>query len=120
MEKKMMVIAGLVTMVVVLNVCPANGRCDAEITEMLPCGSFIMGPAIGKPPPECCEGVKKVLDGANNEAKRRSLCQCLKDEAIGAGLRIIPGKLKNITGPCEIKLPIPKSPNVDCKKIPVF
>ncbi|KAL6198469.1 hypothetical protein ACLB2K_028258 [Fragaria x ananassa] len=79
-----------------------------------------MGPAIGKPPPECCEGVKKVLDGANNEAKRRSLCQCLKGEAIGAGLRIIPGKLRNITGPCEIKLPIPKSPNVDCKKIPVF
>ncbi|XP_050368807.1 non-specific lipid-transfer protein AP10-like [Argentina anserina] len=120
MEKQIMLFSGLAIMVVILNACPAIGQCDADIVEMLPCATFVMGPAVGKPPPECCEGVKLVLDKADNEEKRRSLCQCLKDEAIKAEVKIIPEKLMNITGPCEIKVPIPTDPNVDCKTVPVF
>ncbi|XP_062013765.1 non-specific lipid-transfer protein 1-like [Rosa rugosa] len=120
MEKKMMTFAGLVIMVVVLNACPAIGGCDAELVKLLPCATFVMGPAVGKAPPECCEGVKNVLHGADTNEKRRSLCQCLKDTAVGAEVKITPEKLKNVTDPCGVEVPIPGIISFDCNTIPVF
>ncbi|PRQ28317.1 putative plant lipid transfer protein/Par allergen [Rosa chinensis] len=114
MEKKMMTFAGLVIMVVVLNACPAIGGCDEALVELLPCATFVLGPGVGEPPSLCCAGLKHVVAGADTSEKRRSLCQCLKEKAVGAGVKVDPEKLKHVTDACGVKIPIPIDPNVDC------
>nr|XP_004295302.2 PREDICTED: non-specific lipid-transfer protein-like [Fragaria vesca subsp. vesca] len=120
MEKKMMAFFGLVITVVLLNACPAIGECYGELVELLPCATFIMGPGIGQPPEMCCSGMQHVVAEADTIEKRRSICQCLKDKAVGASVKVDPEKIKHTTKACGVKIPIPIDPNVDCNTIPMF
>lgn len=109
-----MCFAGLVIMAIVLNACPAIGGCEEALLELLPCASFVLGPGTGDPGTMCCAGIKLVVSGADTTEKRRSLCQCLKDKAVGSGVKVDPAKLKHIPDACGVKIPIPLDPNVDC------
>ncbi|XP_062014823.1 non-specific lipid-transfer protein 3-like [Rosa rugosa] len=120
MEKKIMTFAALVIMVVVLNACPAIGGCDEALVELLPCATFVMGPAEGTPPPACCEGMKHVVGGADTAENRRSLCQCLKDTAVKNEVKIKPENIKHAVDACGVKILVPIDPNIDCSKIPAF
>ncbi|XP_050371572.1 non-specific lipid-transfer protein-like [Argentina anserina] len=115
-----MAFAGLVTMVIVLNASPTIGECYGALVELLPCATFVMGPGLRQPPEMCCSGMQHVVAGADTTEKRRSLCQCLKDHAVAASVKVDPAKIKHATEVCGVEIPILLDPNVDCSKIDAF
>ncbi|KAJ9176657.1 hypothetical protein P3X46_011943 [Hevea brasiliensis] len=87
--------------------------CAQAITTLQPCLPFLLGTA-SSPNPSCCSGVQTLNKEANTTEIRRQLCQCIKTAAASAGVN--PGNAKQLPGLCNVNLPVPIDPSVDCSK----
>ncbi|KAL6200908.1 hypothetical protein ACLB2K_024623 [Fragaria x ananassa] len=112
-----LLILALALMVVALNTSLANGdiTCQAAILDLMPCQPYLA--SFGPPTPTvpCCDGVRSVDAQATTTEIRRSLCECFKKAA--AGMPVDPAKLKQLPQFCQVSVPVPLDPSIDCSKI---
>ncbi|KAB1221744.1 Non-specific lipid-transfer protein [Morella rubra] len=119
--EKMMGCAVLVfgLMVLVLNataISPNDITCADAVKALLPCQSFLVGtgPVTAPPSSDCCQGAQSVLKEANTPETLRALCVCFKDAAKKLGVN--PDRAGSIPKFCDMKVPVPIDPDVDCTK----
>nr|CAD1839550.1 unnamed protein product [Ananas comosus var. bracteatus] len=89
--------------------------CSDAVNKLIPCGSFLVGTGPAKPSARCCQSAQGLQQMATTVAKRRALCQCLKQSGPSFGVR--PERAKLLPSACNLQLNIPVSPNVDCNQI---
>ncbi|XP_026448125.1 non-specific lipid-transfer protein-like [Papaver somniferum] len=105
-------------MVLMINSEVVTGEvsCGDAVSDLVPCGSYLMGSGSNSSPTkECCDGARKLNQFATTTADRQSLCACLKQTGPSFGVKT--DKAKQLPVLCKLKLNIPISPNVDCSKV---
>ncbi|XP_050207877.1 non-specific lipid-transfer protein-like [Mercurialis annua] len=93
MEKKVMMIMGVITVLLVSHVMKSVHAvsCPETLTTIGSCFPFLQGMGSA-PPSSCCSGLHKVISGATTGDFRRELCDCLKTAASSYG--VLPDKVK--------------------------
>jgi len=61
--------------------------CNEAITYLLPCEPFLLGLGPKAPPPICCTNIKTIFSETKTVKVRRSICNCLKEAVIKAGIK---------------------------------
>ncbi|KAM4080111.1 hypothetical protein ACJW30_09G166100 [Castanea mollissima] len=117
MEKKIMsclVLAFGLMIILVLNASASGAdgiTCEEALTQLITCQPYSLGFGT-RPIPTCCKGAENVSQQANTTTIRRSLCKCLENAA--NAFHLIPERLKQLPQLCEINVPVPLDPTVDC------
>ncbi|KAL3627444.1 hypothetical protein CASFOL_028807 [Castilleja foliolosa] len=84
--------------------------CTQAVEYLMPCQSFLMG--IGEITPTCCQGAQALAKATVSPADRKSVCQCLKQIALSINVNV--DKAKKLPELCNIKVPVPLQPDVNC------
>ncbi|XP_062014213.1 non-specific lipid-transfer protein AP10-like [Rosa rugosa] len=105
---------------IVLNASPPNGdiTCQTALLVLMPCKPYLESSGPPTPSVFCCKGVQNVTAQATTTEIRRSLCECFKQAA--ASMSIDPKKLKQLPQFCQVSVPVPLDPSIDCSKISLF
>ncbi|KAI3988048.1 hypothetical protein MKX01_011837 [Papaver californicum] len=111
------IIMMMLFMVLLINSEVVNGAvsCGDAVSDLVPCGSYLMSSGSSTPTKECCDGARKLNQLATTTADRQSLCACLKQTGPSFGVKV--DKAKQLPVLCKLKLNIPITPNVDCSKV---
>ncbi|CAN0900221.1 Non-specific lipid-transfer protein [Linum grandiflorum] len=90
--------------------------CSSALLQLLPCLTYITK-QTPSPSPQCCSNVKLLNDEANTTPIRQQICTCIKSAAIA--YHVDPIVAKGLPDLCQVNVPVPIDPNVDCTKISV-
>ena len=86
--------------------------CGTVIGAISPCLSYLTAKAA-KPPPPCCNGVKRLNALAKTTADRRAGCACLKSNA-GKVKGLVASRVSALPGICGVSVPFPISTTINC------
>lgn len=105
----------VITLLVVLSVVFARPseaaiNCSQVSGALAPCVSFLT--QGGNPTPQCCTGLKNLVNMASTQQDRRAACNCVKSAA--ARYPIKQDAASNLPGRCGVSMNIPISPNTNC------
>ncbi|XP_073154154.1 non-specific lipid-transfer protein 1-like [Henckelia pumila] len=89
--------------------------CAEALEFLLPCQSFLMGSGDISVP--CCQGTKALSQASSTQADRQSVCQCLKQAAASVNVNV--DRAKQLPQLCNVSVPVPVQPDVNCDAIPV-
>ncbi|XP_078436603.1 non-specific lipid-transfer protein 1-like [Wolffia australiana] len=103
-----------VALVLLAPAVKAAVTCSQVYGQLGPCMSVVLYGT--QPSPDCCGGVKNILDVAQTTADRRSVCGCLKNAAQGISSSAIAAAAA-IPRLCHIAMPYQIDPNVNCDRI---
>ncbi|XP_027340863.1 non-specific lipid-transfer protein 1-like [Abrus precatorius] len=84
--------------------------CNEALPLLTPCQPYLVGSA--EVSSTCCEGVNTIFQRANTTQVRRDVCKCIKNAASQIGVN--PEKAKQLPQLCNITLPFPIDPSIDC------
>ncbi|CAN1352762.1 Non-specific lipid-transfer protein 4 [Linum perenne] len=87
--------------------------CSNALLQLLPCLTYL-SKQTPSPSPQCCANVKQLNDQANTTPIRQQLCTCIKSAALA--YHVDPPVAKALPGLCQVNVPVPIDPNVDCSK----
>ncbi|KAL2337627.1 hypothetical protein Fmac_012073 [Flemingia macrophylla] len=69
----------------------------------------------GAVPPNCCSGVRNIVNTARTTADRRTVCNCLKTAAASIhGLK--PTNAQTLPGKCGVNIPYKISTSTNCNR----
>lgn len=88
--------------------------CAQAITSLLPCQPFLTGTGSSVPYACCDAAVALSKAAASNRAEMKTLCNCLKQAAAAMGVNT--DRAKQIPQLCNIAVPVPIDPNVNCDR----
>ncbi|CAN1352764.1 Non-specific lipid-transfer protein 4 (Fragment) [Linum perenne] len=88
--------------------------CPSALLQLLPCLTYLTKQQTPSPSPQCCANVKQLNDQANTTPIRQQLCTCIKSAALA--YHVDPPVAKALPGLCQVNVPVPIDPNVDCSK----
>ncbi|XP_038688633.1 non-specific lipid-transfer protein 1-like [Tripterygium wilfordii] len=88
--------------------------CTQSLLSLLPCLPFFTTP-IPMPSVQCCVAVASLNLEANTKEIRQELCNCFKSAFTSYG--VLPEKAKQVPQLCNVPVPVPIDPNIDCNTI---
>ncbi|XP_052194074.1 non-specific lipid-transfer protein 1-like [Diospyros lotus] len=89
--------------------------CNVVITDLQPCVTYLQGSGSGKPPADCCNGVRALASAAATTADRQAACNCIKTASKNVNINL--ALAKALPGNCGINLGYTIDPSVDCSTI---
>ncbi|WCJ28989.1 Non-specific lipid-transfer protein [Euphorbia peplus] len=89
--------------------------CNGIVGEVAACVSYLSNTATD-PSNECCDGIRFLANYADNQADRRSICQCLKN-SISDFPQVDYSLFPSLTSTCAVNIVLPSiTPDLDCSR----
>ncbi|KAL3627440.1 hypothetical protein CASFOL_028803 [Castilleja foliolosa] len=112
MEYSSILIVGLLVLAVGPMSRVSAISCIDTITMLMPCQPFLMGNGNDVTVP-CCQGAESLSQlVSSNRNELKDTCQCIKQAAAAMGVDV--ARAKQIPQLCNISVPVPIDPNVNC------
>ncbi|KAL8032895.1 hypothetical protein ABFX02_13G127000 [Erythranthe guttata] len=109
-------IMGMLVFAMSFNFGESAFSCDEAVKKLIPCQPFLAGAANGVTV-QCCDGARSLDQlGKSNPEEVKAICQCLKNAA-AAATGVNADRAKQLPGLCNINLPVPIDPNVNCDRL---
>lgn len=90
--------------------CWAAIPCPTVESRLNPCSGYVTGNGqLGG----CCAGVRRLYNEAKTTADKQSVCRCLKI-IVSSHSRINIRKAADLPRLCNVNIPYPINPNIDC------
>ncbi|KAH0648118.1 hypothetical protein KY285_033366 [Solanum tuberosum] len=88
--------------------------CNMVYSSLEPCLGYVLGGELTVSP-ECCSGIKSILNAERTRADRERTCTCIK--SVGSTSTAIPiSRAAQLPGLCKANISFKISPDVDCSK----
>lgn len=84
--------------------------CMQAVEYLMPCQSFLMG--FGSITTACCAGAQGLAKVTTSAADTKSACECLKQVAVWVNVNH--DKAEQLPQLCNVKVPVPVQPDVNC------
>ncbi|GFQ05044.1 non-specific lipid-transfer protein cw18 [Phtheirospermum japonicum] len=91
--------------------------CFETITTLMPCQLFLLGMGNSVTVP-CCQGAESLSQlVSSHRDELKATCQCIKQAAAAMGVDA--ARAKQIPQLCNISVPVPIDPNVNCDRFEI-
>ena len=88
--------------------------CDQVSHNLVPCLDYLRN--CGAVPEPCCRGISNLNDLGRTTAERRTICNCLKQNAPSL-TGVNPTLAEELPAKCGVNVPYKISPNPNCANV---